>query len=71
MSPSLRDFFDYLVFRQTDSLKFMNYRLFLEILDEGYLIEESPYEDSQDFSPYSSRESSMKQSSNMESPNYN
>jgi hypothetical protein len=42
----------------------MNYALFLEILDENYLIEESPYEDAQDFNPYSSRASSLKQSSN-------
>lgn len=48
MNSSLKDFFEYLVFRQCDSLTDMAYAQFLEILDENYLIEESPYEDVND-----------------------
>lgn len=48
MSSQLKDFFEYLVFRQCDSLDSMDYAQFLEILDENYLIEESPYEDPKD-----------------------
>jgi hypothetical protein len=50
----------------------MRYSLFLEILDENYLIEESPYEDPSDEAFHAksvSRESSLKQSSNIEPHN--
>ncbi len=48
MESALKDFFEYLVFRQCDLLTDMTYAQFLEILDENYLIEESPYEDIND-----------------------
>jgi hypothetical protein len=44
LTEDLKDFFDYLVFRQSDSLTHLNYKRFFEIFDEGYLLEESPYE---------------------------
>jgi hypothetical protein len=72
MTASLKDFFEYLVFRQCDSLIDMRFSLFLEILDENYLIEESPYEDPSDEAFHAksvSRESSLKQSSNIEPHN--
>ncbi len=68
MNAKLKEFFEYLVFRQSDSLATVNYELFLEILEENYLIEESPYEDPQDLNPGMSHASSLKQSSDVESP---
>lgn len=44
MSDELREFLEYLVYRQSDSVTHMNYKRFFEIFDEGYLLEESPYE---------------------------
>jgi hypothetical protein len=44
MSDELREFFEYLVYRQTDSVTHMNYKKFFEIFEEGYLLDESPYE---------------------------
>jgi hypothetical protein len=73
------DFFDYLVYRQSDSLSHFNYFTFLEIFDEGYLIEESPYEDEKEFQAVKNDDDlidnniasrdSLRQSSEMESPN--
>jgi hypothetical protein len=44
MSDELRDFFEYLVYRQSDTVTHMNYKRFFEIFEEGYLLDESPYE---------------------------
>jgi hypothetical protein len=48
VDDSLRKFMEYLLFRQTDSLTHMNYKKFFEIFEEGYLLEESPYEQDMD-----------------------
>ena len=52
---------DYLIYRQSDSITHMNYKKFFEIFEEGYLLEESPYERD------SSRQS-LRQQSSVESP---
>ena len=44
MSDEVRDFFEYLVYRQSDSITHMNYKKFFEIFEDGYLLDESPYE---------------------------
>ncbi len=44
MSDEMRDFFEYLVYRQSDSVTHMNYKKFFEIFEDGYLLDESPYE---------------------------
>jgi hypothetical protein len=44
MNDELRDFFEYLVYRQSDTVTHMNYKRFFEIFEEGYLLDESPYE---------------------------
>ena len=41
----IKEFFEYLLFRQSDSLDAINYYAFLDIFDEDYLIEPSPHED--------------------------
>ena len=64
-TDDLKDFFEYLVYRQTDSVTHMNYKRFFEIFEEGYLLDESPYE--QDLSSAASRDS-LKQASEVESP---
>ncbi len=65
LNAEIKAFLGYLVFRQTDSVTHMNYKKFLEIYEEGYLLEESPYE--QDLDHINSRDS-LKQTSDLESP---
>jgi hypothetical protein len=40
-----REFFEYLAFIHSDSVSLLNYYKFFEIFEEGYIIDESPYED--------------------------
>ena len=44
MSDEVRDFFEYLVYRQSDSITHMNYKKFFERFEDGYRLDVSPYE---------------------------
>ena len=69
MSEELREFLEYLVYRQSDSVSHMNYKRFFEIFEDGYLLDESPYEGDVDLGEVAedSRDS-LRQASNVESP---
>lgn len=45
IGSEVKEFMEYLVFRQSDSLTQMDYTKFFEIFEEDYLLEDSPYED--------------------------
>jgi hypothetical protein len=45
LDEELSDFLLYLVYRQSESLKKLNYVALIEIFDDEYLVEASPHED--------------------------